>query len=73
MRVIAYNGGIIDMSEIEEIREIKDQGVQEINTHYRAARRAGEMLLNESLIHFEDYRIWMQGFEKMLKDRGVNL
>ncbi len=56
---------------MSEIEEIKDQEVQEINTHYRAARRAGEMLLNESLIHFEDYKIWMQGFEKMLKDRGV--
>ena len=58
--------------EATELKEIKDQEVQEINTHFRAARRAGEMLLNESLIHFEDYKLWMQGFEKMLKDRGVN-
>ncbi len=63
----------IDMNQkATEIKEIKDQEVQEINTHYRAARRAGEMLIGLGKITFDEYAVWMKGFESALRDHGVD-
>jgi len=60
------------MSEIEEIKEIKDRELQEINTAYRAARRAGEILIGLGKITFDEYKVWMLGFESAIRDHGVD-
>jgi hypothetical protein len=60
------------MSEIEELREIKEQEIREINIAYRAARRAGEILLGLGKITFDEYKVWMLGFESALRDHGVD-
>ena len=56
----------------QELEDIKNQEIAEINTHYRAARRAGEILIGLGKITFDDYAVWMKGYESALRDHGVD-